>query len=282
MKPNYLQLEEFLFNLKQKINPDLQVNEIKLDDSNITVKFYNIQDIQYMPLAILEDLLWMHMNIQKSETIRDFIRDMMNIYKIMEVDKDNNPVEIELCGLDHLNGNIFALIEKKYCELMNSEDSSMFGRIEMSNITDKDKMEKTNVDYEYPFDKSFVQQDFKEIMSNIYKSNDFIEPTNVEENLYNPFKKNLGRGRSRTKQVNIKDRPFICEYPDCKRAFKRYEHLKRHNKMHTGERPYKCKFPGCMKAFSRSDNLSQHYKIHNVPSKSQSLTFRNYYEMSKE
>lgn len=63
---------------------------------------------------------------------------------------------------------------------------------------------------------------------------------------------------------NTADRPFACDIPFCNRAFKRYEHLKRHMKMHSGERPFKCMHPGCSKSFSRSDNLNQHYKTHNV------------------
>jgi len=57
-------------------------------------------------------------------------------------------------------------------------------------------------------------------------------------------------------------RPYKCEYSGCKSAFKRFEHLKRHNKIHTGERPFICKFPGCSKKFARSDNMNQHMKLH--------------------
>lgn len=57
-------------------------------------------------------------------------------------------------------------------------------------------------------------------------------------------------------------RPFICTHANCFKAFKRFEHLKRHYRIHTGEKPYKCGYPGCNKTFSRSDNLMQHEKIH--------------------
>ncbi|KRH93194.1 zinc finger protein [Pseudoloma neurophilia] len=70
---------------------------------------------------------------------------------------------------------------------------------------------------------------------------------------------------SKTNELSI--RPFICEFKDCNSAFKRFEHLKRHNRIHTGERPFKCTFPGCYKKFARSDNLSQHIKIHNMKSR---------------
>ncbi|KAM0678781.1 hypothetical protein BDAP_000564 [Binucleata daphniae] len=59
-------------------------------------------------------------------------------------------------------------------------------------------------------------------------------------------------------------RPFVCHFKSCNRAFKRFEHLKRHYRIHTGERPFKCKFPGCHKAFARSDNLNQHLRVHNT------------------
>ncbi|KAH9385632.1 uncharacterized protein NEMAJ01_0528 [Nematocida major] len=70
----------------------------------------------------------------------------------------------------------------------------------------------------------------------------------------------------RQKAVKRKDddenRPFLCTHTNCFKAFKRFEHLKRHYRIHTGEKPYKCSLPECNKSFSRSDNLLQHEKIH--------------------
>lgn len=60
----------------------------------------------------------------------------------------------------------------------------------------------------------------------------------------------------------LENRPFICTYKGCEKAFKRFEHLKRHYRIHTGEKPYRCTVYGCNKTFSRSDNLMQHSKIH--------------------
>lgn len=62
--------------------------------------------------------------------------------------------------------------------------------------------------------------------------------------------------------VQMQTRPFVCHYMQCNKAFKRFEHLKRHYRIHTGEKPYKCSVLECGKTFSRSDNLNQHMKIH--------------------
>ncbi|PVH75631.1 hypothetical protein DL98DRAFT_562340 [Cadophora sp. DSE1049] len=52
--------------------------------------------------------------------------------------------------------------------------------------------------------------------------------------------------------------PKKCRY--CERRFSKAEHLKRHQRSHTGERPYTC--PRCQKSFSRSDVLIRHLKNH--------------------
>ncbi|KAJ3289849.1 homeodomain transcription factor ste12 [Borealophlyctis nickersoniae] len=63
-------------------------------------------------------------------------------------------------------------------------------------------------------------------------------------------------------------RNYTCTFPSCSRKFKRYEHLRRHVRCHTGEKPFVCPVEGCGKGFSRSDNLSQHAKVHASPSQS--------------
>ncbi|ORX88155.1 hypothetical protein K493DRAFT_236985 [Basidiobolus meristosporus CBS 931.73] len=54
----------------------------------------------------------------------------------------------------------------------------------------------------------------------------------------------------------------VCQFPGCQMRFKRFEHLKRHFRVHTLERPYSCDVEGCGKTFSRRDNLGQHMRTH--------------------
>ncbi|KAJ3034902.1 homeodomain transcription factor ste12 [Rhizophlyctis rosea] len=57
-------------------------------------------------------------------------------------------------------------------------------------------------------------------------------------------------------------RAYTCSVSTCAKRFKRFEHLRRHMRCHTGEKPFPCTVEGCGKAFSRSDNLTQHLKVH--------------------
>ena len=60
--------------------------------------------------------------------------------------------------------------------------------------------------------------------------------------------------------VSTFSRPYVCQVFGCGRAFKRFEHLKRHHKTHSGERSFACSL--CAKTFSRSDNYRQHMDTH--------------------
>ncbi|KAI8899295.1 hypothetical protein BC833DRAFT_506857, partial [Globomyces pollinis-pini] len=54
---------------------------------------------------------------------------------------------------------------------------------------------------------------------------------------------------------------FICEFPNCTRAFSTSGHLSRHIKIHTGDKPHECLISNCSKRFSRKDSMI-HVKIH--------------------
>ena len=56
------------------------------------------------------------------------------------------------------------------------------------------------------------------------------------------------------------ERLYVCAQEQCRRPFKRLEHLKRHVRTHTMERPYECH--KCSRSFSRQDNLVQHLRTH--------------------
>jgi len=62
--------------------------------------------------------------------------------------------------------------------------------------------------------------------------------------------------------VSSKDKRFKCTYNKCPGAFRRQEHLRRHEKIHTGEKPYMCDVTVCRRRFSRSDNLKEHLRRH--------------------
>ncbi|KAK5997780.1 C2H2 type master regulator of conidiophore development BrlA [Cladobotryum mycophilum] len=57
-----------------------------------------------------------------------------------------------------------------------------------------------------------------------------------------------------------------CDYPNCHKAFRRNEHLKRHKQTFHGEGPNKfmCEFCG-KDQFNRQDNLNNHRKLHARP-----------------
>lgn len=49
------------------------------------------------------------------------------------------------------------------------------------------------------------------------------------------------------------EKPYVCDYPGCPRAFTQSGHLKTHQRLHTGERPFRCSAPGCEAKFKHAN-----------------------------
>jgi hypothetical protein len=60
----------------------------------------------------------------------------------------------------------------------------------------------------------------------------------------------------------LPERRFPCHRPGCTAIFTKGEHLKRHERGHTGSRPYTC--PTCDRRFGRQDSLTRHCRSHLV------------------
>ncbi|TKR57788.1 hypothetical protein L596_030441 [Steinernema carpocapsae] len=64
------------------------------------------------------------------------------------------------------------------------------------------------------------------------------------------------------------EKPNICTFPGCKKAYGRLENYKTHVRSHTGERPYTCEVPECRKAFSNASDRLKHQSRTHSPMKS--------------
>lgn len=119
-----------------------------------------------------------------------------------------------------------------------------------------------------PFSNDWTNEMVDSIIGNMFEKEEVTAPVMDEIDEYNNGVRDhemleMQAQFAKTEKAGITSRPFVCQYRNCNRAFKRFEHLKRHYRIHTGERPFKCKYPGCHKAFARSDNLNQHLRVHN-------------------
>jgi uncharacterized Zn-finger protein len=64
------------------------------------------------------------------------------------------------------------------------------------------------------------------------------------------------------RRTHTGEKPSVCDYPGCKSAFAQSSDLLVHKRTHTGEKHYGCNYPGCEKAFTRLDSLNVHKKKH--------------------
>uniref|UniRef100_A0A1B6CLB0 Zinc finger protein 143 n=1 Tax=Clastoptera arizonana TaxID=38151 RepID=A0A1B6CLB0_9HEMI len=57
-------------------------------------------------------------------------------------------------------------------------------------------------------------------------------------------------------------RPYLCTFDGCSKAFATEYSRKAHLRIHTGEKPYKCTTPCCQKRFKTSGDLQKHIRTH--------------------
>lgn len=49
------------------------------------------------------------------------------------------------------------------------------------------------------------------------------------------------------------EKPYVCDFPACSRAFTQSGQLKTHQRLHTGERPFQCSSAGCLMRFTHAN-----------------------------
>jgi zinc-finger protein CreA/MIG len=278
-----------------QVNAGSKINEIPLFGTRLKIYIFHLRNRDFFCLRDLVDIFDYFFKISNPMEFYRYIRSVVFVERLGALDDTMENRDLEIICSEYLTDDLFEDIREKFgspghCgrtstmpeystipffsekSFLMSEDEHQNSPVqEMSSFHPQDA-----VSGMCPFREQWTEKIMDGILQNIYcgDSEKDIRPSGI--------KRNMGRGRSPGKAENIKDRPFICKYEGCKRAFKRLEHLKRHNLMHTGERPFKCKYPGCLKAFSRSDNLSQHYKIHSISDEAHMKSYRSFRYINKE
>ncbi|KAF9926186.1 hypothetical protein FBU30_004187 [Linnemannia zychae] len=75
------------------------------------------------------------------------------------------------------------------------------------------------------------------------------------------YKQPVGkRGKQQSINNSMSARPFVCDHPDCGRAFNRLYNLRSHRDTHdpNAVRHFNCDEPGCSRAFTRKHDLQRH------------------------
>lgn len=93
----------------------------------------------------------------------------------------------------------------------------------------------------------------------INNSDDKEDETKDDSN--NKIRKNRMMTRQKSREIHSQ-RPFVCTYENCGKAYAKSTHLKTHLRRHSGDKPFICTFEGCAWRFSRSDELSRHKRTH--------------------
>lgn len=68
--------------------------------------------------------------------------------------------------------------------------------------------------------------------------------------------------KSHIQQTHICHRPCQCDFEGCGKRFYTPQHLTVHRRVHTGERPFVCPYENCRKAFTTAGNLKNHIRTH--------------------
>lgn len=67
---------------------------------------------------------------------------------------------------------------------------------------------------------------------------------------------------SRASSSSARPKNYICDEPDCGKAYSKPSLLEQHKRSHTNERPFKCSETGCDKSFLRKSHLQAHLLSH--------------------